>query len=98
MQILAQTTKPIMSACRAWLVALCGLFALLGVVAAPPRALAQDVHVEFFYESLAPYGEWVDHPRHGRVWYPRNVDYNWRPYTLGRWANTEEYGWMWVSE
>jgi hypothetical protein len=80
---------------------LSGVFALLaflGLMSTSSRVHAQDVHVEFFYESLAPYGEWVDHPRHGRVWYPRNVDYNWRPYTLGRWANTEEHGWMWVSE
>jgi hypothetical protein len=78
--------------------ALTALALLFGVTGTPSRANAQDVHVEFFTEALAPYGEWVDHPRHGRVWYPRDVGYNWRPYTLGRWANTEEHGWMWVSE
>jgi hypothetical protein len=74
------------------------LLALCGIATGVPRAQARGVHIDFFYESLSPYGEWVNHPRHGRVWYPRNVDYNWRPYTLGRWVNTEEHGWMWVSD
>ena len=56
------------------------------------------VSIDFFVETLAPHGEWVEHPRHGRVWYPRDVDHDWRPYTRGRWVNTEEHGWMWVSD
>lgn len=56
------------------------------------------VSVDFFVEALAPYGDWVDHPRYGRVWYPHDVDHDWRPYTLGQWVWTEEHGWMWVSE
>jgi hypothetical protein len=84
--------------CRAFAAGLAAFVVLLGLTANPNSAQAQDVSVEFFTEALAPYGDWVDHPRHGRVWHPRDVDYNWRPYTLGRWANTEEHGWMWVSE
>jgi uncharacterized protein YraI len=49
-----------------------------------------------FYDRLAPDGEWVW--IEGRyVWVPRGVDREWRPYTDGRWAYTNEYGWTWQS-
>jgi hypothetical protein len=71
----------------------------LHAVAAPPPAHAQEsVSIELFHEELAPYGRWVDHPRHGFVWYPTEIDDGWRPYTRGHWANTEEHGWLWVSD
>lgn len=53
--------------------------------------------VGFFYDELSPYGEWVQHPRWGWVWFPRQVPPGWRPYWLGHWALTE-FGWTWVSE
>jgi hypothetical protein len=62
--------------------------------ATPARASAP---VEYFYDSLEPHGRWVDHWQHGRVWYPTGVDEDWRPYTRGRWVQTEEYGWYWDS-
>ncbi len=54
------------------------------------------VDVGFFYDALSPYGEWVRHPHYGWVWFPRNVQPEWRPYSMGRWVETE-YGWTWVS-
>jgi hypothetical protein len=61
-------------------------------------AMAQDVlSVDQFYDELAPYGEWVYHPAYGYVWLPRSVPENWRPYTVGRWISTDEYGWYWDS-
>ena len=67
--------------------------------AAPARAQAGDSFgIEIFHEELAPYGRWVDHPRHGYVWYPSEIDDGWRPYTRGHWVNTEEHGWLWVSD
>ena len=57
-----------------------------------------EVSFELFYTSLAPYGNWFQHPRYGWVWYPRDVRFGWRPYTDGRWVLTQEYGWMWVSD
>jgi hypothetical protein len=61
----------------------------------PPRAHAQ-VSVNFFYDSLDPYGEWVSDPDYGYCWHPTNVDENWAPYTDGYWAYTDG-GWTWVS-
>ena len=61
----------------------------------PPHARA-DVSVSFFYDSLSPYGEWVNDPDYGYVWHPSNVDENWAPYTDGYWAYTDA-GWTWVS-
>jgi hypothetical protein len=62
---------------------------------AAPRAHAQ-VTVGFFYDSLDPYGEWVQVPDYGYCWHPTGVDDNWAPYTDGYWAYTDG-GWTWVS-
>jgi uncharacterized protein YraI len=49
-----------------------------------------------FYSRLAPYGDWIW--LEGQyVWVPEDVGPQWRPYTVGRWAYTDRYGWMWVS-
>ena len=53
--------------------------------------------VGFFYDELSRYGEWVQHPDYGWVWFPRDVGPRWLPYTLGRWMFTD-YGWTWISE
>ncbi len=68
--------------------------------AQPARATeaALNVDVGFFYDRLAPYGDWREHPRWGWVWSPRGVAAGWRPYTLGRWVYTDNYGWLWQSD
>jgi hypothetical protein len=85
---------------RALYIAALACIAILagGLSVSQPARAETDVSMEFFVETLSPHGEWVEHPRHGRVWYPRDVGHDWRPYTRGRWANTEEHGWTWVSD
>ena len=61
------------------------------------RGGGPDVEVGFFYSELSPYGEWVRHPQYGWSWFPRNVRAGWRPYSLGRWVESD-YGWVWVSD
>ena len=61
-------------------------------------ALAQEnIDIDTFYDELEPYGQWVWHPRFGYVWLPEDVSPDWRPYTVGHWVSTEEYGWYWES-
>ena len=67
---------------------------LLGGVVA--EAAPQQIDIGFFYEELAPYGDWRPYESYGWVWYP-DVDGDWRPYTTGYWAFTDDYGWVWVS-
>ena len=56
-----------------------------------------DVPVESFYDELAPYGQWNQHPNHGNVWSPR-VEPDFQPYSSGgHWVMTE-YGNTWVSD
>jgi hypothetical protein len=55
------------------------------------------IAIETFYDELSPYGDWVYNQRHGYVWLPGRVSEGWRPYTVGRWINTAEYGWYWDS-
>ena len=53
---------------------------------------AGDADVGVFYDSLAPYGDWVNSERYGQCWAPRRVEQDWRPYYYGHWAYTDDYG------
>jgi uncharacterized protein YraI len=55
-----------------------------------------NIDAGVFYERLAPYGSWVLLSG-SYVWVPTRVSSNWRPYEYGRWVDTDQYGWMWVS-
>lgn len=67
------------------------------IPATPPP---QQVTVNYFYDSLAPYGSWVEVSDYGRCWRPTVVVNNpgWRPYAdRGRWVYTD-CGWYWQSD
>jgi hypothetical protein len=89
--------------------------AINGVVAQPaadaPPAPAADAttivvtepapvtSVNYFYDSLAPYGSWVNLAGYGWCWQPTVavVNVGWRPYCdNGRWVYSN-YGWYWHS-
>ena len=56
-----------------------------------------DVNFQVFYDNLAPYGHWVQHPRYGYIWIP-DVAPGFQPYaTAGHWVYTG-YGWTWMSD
>jgi hypothetical protein len=60
---------------------------------------AQQVTVNHFYDSLAPYGNWVNVAGFGLCWQPAVavIDVNWRPYfDNGRWLYSN-HGWYWHS-
>lgn len=64
--------------------------------APPPVA---DAGYTVFYDSLAPYGTWVNVAGWGPCWQPRVVIVNpaWQPYCHGgRWLYTD-CGWYWLS-
>lgn len=66
----------------------------------PPEELPGQVTVDHFYDSLSPYGTWVDIEGYGRCWRPTVVasDPGWRPYVHGgRWVWTDS-GWYWYSD
>jgi hypothetical protein len=55
---------------------------------------------EQFYDSLAPYGNWVDVAGYGRCWQPTVVVVNqgWQPYfDSGHWVYSD-CGWYWLSD
>ena len=63
----------------------------------PPQA--DDTGYSTFYDSMAPYGTWVDVAGYGPCWQPTVVVANptWRPYCdSGRWVYTD-CGWYWMS-
>jgi hypothetical protein len=51
-----------------------------------------------FQAALEPYGEWRQHPRWGEVWVPDERPRGWRPYSVGHWVYTDDWGWFWVSD
>lgn len=62
------------------------------------EARSQTANVSFsvFYNSLKPYGRWMNNSTYGQVWISN--DRNFVPYsTGGHWAYTD-YGWTWVSD
>ncbi len=54
-----------------------------------------SVSLGVFYNSLSPYGEWIQMDV-GYVWRPFHVTQGWRPYLYGQWV-WSDYGWYWVS-
>jgi len=56
------------------------------------------VSVDFFYSSLASYGEWIQIDAGSYVWRPMHVRRGWRPYLYGRWYYDDYYGWVWVPD
>ncbi len=55
-----------------------------------------EINFDFFYDSLAPLGEWSKVGGYGYVWHPNDVDEDWSPYSDGYWSYTDA-GWTWVS-
>ncbi len=59
-----------------------------------------EVTVNYFYDTLTPYGTWLDVAGYGRCWRPSVVVYNpgWQPYCdHGHWVYTD-CGWYWLSD
>lgn len=65
----------------------------------PPSTGPTQVNYNFFYDSLAPYGNWFNVPTYGYVWQPSCavITPGWRPYwNCGNWAWCDA-GWYWNS-
>ncbi len=86
------------------------LFALLllgGIAGAASAQVSAGIHIGpsgratvdlgFFYDNLAPYGNWVERPSYGWVWAPTAVSTSWRPYEDGHWVWSDD-GWVWVTD
>ena len=72
--------------------------ALTAPLTAPPAYADAEVSFGYFHDQLADYGDWFYSDRWGEVWAPGDVPDDWRPFTYGHWADTDEYGWLWVSD
>ncbi len=66
----------------------------------PAPSPPAEVTVNYFNDTLAPYGQWVEVAGYGRCWRPTTMVYNstWQPYCdRGRWVYTD-CGWYWNSD
>jgi Family of unknown function (DUF6600) len=73
-----------------------GMMVLLLLAIGAVKARSMEVNVSFFYNELAPYGEWISFDPYGWVWSPYNTGPGWRPYTDGYWAYSD-FGWTFIS-
>ncbi len=71
--------------------------ALLSLVTEARAATDVSISISTFYDELSSHGDWVSY-RGATVFVPVDVADDWRPYTLGHWVYTEQYGWLWVSD
>lgn len=67
-----------------------------GLVQRAEAAVNVSVNFGVFYDRLGDYGDWTNY--NGRYVFVPDVGPDWRPYTVGHWAYTRRYGWMWISE
>jgi hypothetical protein len=77
-----------------------GLIVLSAGINPTPARADHDSYrdeVGLYYDELSPYGEWVDDTEYGYAWCPRGVGSDWRPYSYGRWVDSD-YGWTWASD
>jgi len=73
------------------------LVAALATAGLPAAARGHTtIGVDFFYDALAPHGQWIASAEFGHVWRPLRIGASWRPYWDGRWLYTD-YGWTFVS-
>lgn len=64
---------------------------------APDVAGGPVISFDVFYQSLRPYGRWINYSNYGQVWIP-SLGSGFEPYsTNGHWVYTN-YGWTWVSD
>lgn len=70
--------------------------ALLALFTTRPMPVRAEASFDFFYDTLAPYGEWIEVDSYGMCWRPNDVDRDWAPYADGYWTFTDA-GWTWVS-
>jgi hypothetical protein len=86
---------------------LIGLAAGSLAVVAPASLIVMPAHAQVnagssigadFRIALEPHGAWRHNRRFGEVWVPVNRARDWRPYTVGHWVYTDDYGWYWVTD
>ncbi len=67
--------------------------------ATPPPAPDQSAEPNF-YDSLSPYGNWLDAEGYGPVWQPTVATYDpyWQPYYDGGYWVNSDCGWYWMSD
>ena len=71
----------------------------VAIEATVPAALLDTGDHQIFFAELSRFGEWFETRDYGFVWQPAALreDPAWRPYTRGRWVNSDQ-GWTWLSD
>lgn len=78
------------------LIGLAILFILALIINIDAKYHGHAVEFKYFYETLEPYGEWIELDYDNYVWRPNHVSRDWSPYSEGRWVWSND-GWYWDS-
>ena len=73
------------------------LFVLVSLLTFQSSTRADNGSDGYFYNALAPYGQWVETNDGLLVWHPTFLARSWAPYTYGNWEWTND-GWYWNSD
>jgi hypothetical protein len=87
--------RPILAALTGFTLLTAALATPIAIGAFPP---AQAQVSEEFQLALGSYGAWRHDPRFGDIWLPSHRPRGWRPYEVGHWVYTDDWGWYWISD
>lgn len=73
------------------------LFVVVSTITFQSSARADEGSDGYFFNALAPYGQWIETNDGLMVWHPTFLDRSWAPYTYGNWEWTND-GWYWNSD
>ena len=68
------------------------------LVSAAPDQVGVTSETFYSHESLKKHGRWVEVKKYGRCWQPTDVPKEWRPYSRGHFAYSDDGGYVWIAD
>lgn len=72
--------------------------ATTALVSAVPDQVGVTSETFYSHESLKKHGRWVEVKKYGRCWQPTDVPRDWRPYSRGHFAYSDDGGYVWIAD
>ena len=69
-----------------------------GLVSAVPDQVGVTSDTFYSNESLKKHGRWIEVKKYGRCWQPTDAPPDWRPYSRGHFAYSDDGGYVWISD
>src|SRR5579864_1781062 len=72
--------------------------ATTALVSAVPDKVGVTSDTFYSNESLKKHGRWIEVKKYGRCWQPTDTPSDWRPYSRGHFAYSDDGGYVWISD